>query len=89
MELKYKNYIARSEGDRFNLTEIRNLQKKDGTPTDRETVIGYSYRFENMVKNIVDLEVAKNEDVTTLQGYIKAWKEIRIEVLGILNIDNK
>ena len=74
MKLFYKNYILKSDADRFD------LYRK--TP-NKERVIGYSFRFEEALTRIAELETAKS-DVSDLKGYLKVYKQAVKEIKEVL-----
>lgn len=95
MELKYKNYRAVANpvpGTRFDLFETRTVRAEKDTKTktkdklySSEHTVGYSYTFESMLKKIAQLEVSKNENIHTIQGYIVELKRVVEDLKQVLN----
>lgn len=82
MKLTYENYVAYSDDGRFNLYKIVMAKaekdseiRKKGEKYESESLVGYGYTFETLVKRIITDVVISNEDVTTLKEYIKAYRE--------------
>lgn len=83
MKLTYKNYIAKSDGDRFNLTQIKHLTAKEdgkkykkGEKYTTEVLIGYGYYFENLLKKIITLELSNGENTLSIAEYIDEYKSL-------------
>lgn len=85
MDLTYKQYIAHSEDDRFNLYEVveytcRIHDSKDGHKFGdvytKEVNIGYGYRYEGLIAKIARLELAADKQTYKLHEYIAMFQAI-------------
>ena len=87
MNLKYKNYIAYSEGDRFNLYEIKEMvaQKETknhsiGDKYNSEMLIGYGYTYDGLVRRIASQELNNMEITLELGEYVSAFSDVLNEI---------
>ena len=89
MEIKWKNFIMVADDDRFNLYRERKIEKKGSKNFGKITryEIGWSYRFGEAIKRIIELELAKREDVTTLKGYIEEYRKLVKELKETINVE--
>ena len=83
MNIKYKNYYAEDIDGRFDLFEERDWvankdgkEYKKGDKYKKMVVMGYGYRFENLLRKIVDLELSKQRKVVSVQEYIGEFKRV-------------
>lgn len=83
MDLTYKNYIAYSEGDRFNLYEkVMAIAKSDtknhkkGDKYETEVLIGYGYKYENLVRRIATEELHKDNVIIPLGDYVTLFNDV-------------
>ena len=72
MNLVYKNYIAKSNEDRFDLFEIkRQKNQKTKKISTVEVLIGYSFHLNQIVTRIAQLELDKKKDTIEIKEYIR------------------
>jgi hypothetical protein len=82
-KLRYKNFImfvSDNCRDRFDLYEEFE-SKKAGQKSRR--LIGYGYRFEEMIEQIVRVSMA-DKDVATLKDYVDEFKKELADIKNIL-----
>jgi polyhydroxyalkanoate synthesis regulator phasin len=82
-KLRYKNYVMFVSDcckDRFDLYEEFTREK---TGEKAKKVIGYAYRFEEMIEKIVRVSVA-DKDVATLKDYVDEFKKELADIKNIL-----
>ena len=91
MKLTYKNYICKEIEGRFDLWELKTLTApetttnlKKGQVYQKEFIIGYAFKFENLLQRIVELEIKSRCSTLTLKEYIIRYKEILNEITNIL-----
>ena len=92
MEIKYKNYTAKESDGRFDLsftTKIKakedTIHRKKGDEYEIETVVGFGYTFETLIRRIIENELSQNNEVMSLKEYINEFKELKNEITNILN----
>ena len=92
MEIVYKNYIAKEENNRFNLSkkemvtatrDTKNIKK--GDRYEAEIFIGYGYTFERMLRRIAE-DIMSKESKLEIKEYIVKFKEIVKEIDGVLAV---
>lgn len=84
LELKYRDFIltpSTNAKDRFDLYRVAKNQK---TGKDFNKTIGYGYRFDEAIDQFIKEKLSENGDITTLKGYVDAYKEAVAEVKSIL-----
>jgi hypothetical protein len=81
VELVYKNFVLKKDDDRFDLFENKIGKKEDGSIKESQINIGYSFKFENALHQIVSRSV---KDATTIPEYIKEYKEVLNDVTNTL-----
>ena len=92
MKVSYKEYTLRQDiiaVDRFNLsrtievTATKDLTTgiKSGEKYCKEEELGYGYRFEDGLKQIIHFELIKKDDTVDLKGYLKAYTAVNNELL--------
>lgn len=83
MELTYKNYVAKSEDDRFNLYILKpavaaqdGLKHKAGEKYTKEWIIGYGYSYQGLVNKIARLELAARQETHQLHEYVEMFNQV-------------
>ena len=82
-KLRYKNFImfvSDNCKDRLDLYE-EFISEKSGLKSNR--LIGYGYRFEDMIEKIVRVSVA-DKDISTLKEYVDEFKKELADIKKIL-----
>ena len=82
-KLRYKNYLMYVSDccrDRFDLYE-EFTGKTPGKKSKR--LLGYAYRFEDMVEKIIRVSIA-DKDVSTLKDYVDEFKKELADIKNIL-----
>lgn len=84
LTIKYENFIlipstnAKAHFDLFVLT------KNQKTGKDYNKIVGYGYRFNEAIHQIISEDLSKDADISTLKGYIDAYKEAVKEINNVL-----
>jgi hypothetical protein len=97
MKIIYKEYTLQPDViavERFNLSRtIKVTATKDikggckkGDTYDKEETLGYGYRLEEGLKQIIAFELIKNDDTVDLKGYLLAYKKINNELLKAIEL---
>lgn len=97
MKIQFREYTLRQDTiavDRFNLSRTINVTAtkdltngvKSGEKYDKEEELGYGYRFEDGLKQIIAFELIKKDDAVDLKGYLKAYKEVNDELLKAIEL---
>ena len=82
--LKYKDFNLTPcdhARDRFDLTRTTKNQK---TGKDFNKLIGYGYRFDEAIHQIISEELSESSEISTLKGYVDAYKEFVKKIKDIL-----
>jgi uncharacterized protein (DUF1786 family) len=82
-KLRYKNFLMFVSDccrDRFDLYE-EFINKKTGLKSKR--FIGYGYRFEEMIEEIIRISVA-DKDISTLKEYVDEFKREKADIQKLL-----
>ena len=88
MQITYKDYVlipADVCKDRFDLYKKGVYETGNNIGKDKQTIIGYGYRFEDAIEKIIRLEVANNESVTTLREYVTEYRQLVSEARSLLS----
>lgn len=84
LTLKYKNFIlipSPNAKDRFDLFVLNKNQKLG---KDYNKIVGYGYRFDEAIHQIISEELSENSDINELKGYVDAYKLAVKEIISIL-----
>ena len=85
MNIIYKNYRLEPEGSRFNLYKtVKGTNPKTKEPCENEKTIGYSMRLETIVDEIIHDKLADKQGNTSLQEWIRQYKEAAKDIKTIL-----
>jgi len=77
---KYRIYVADIVRDRFDIFE----EKTNGeTSKKSETLIGYGYRFEDMIEKLCRVAIS-DRDMATFKDYVTEFKREKAEIQKIL-----
>lgn len=77
---KYKIYITDVVRDRFDIFEEKTNGK---TNRKSESLIGYGYRFEDMIEKLCRVAISE-KDMTTFKDYVTEFKKERAKIQEIL-----
>ncbi len=90
--IRYKNYRLEPDNGRFNLTREYTIPERTDPKTKQvfpehkaDEPMGYSMKFESCLHLIAIDLLERNESITTISDYIKAYKAEKEEMLNVLN----
>ena len=84
MKLRYKDFAlipSQNAKDRFDLFVLTKNQK---TGKDYDKLIGYGYRLDEAIHQIISELLSENLDIDTLKGYVDAYKNAVKEISNVL-----
>ena len=82
MKIEYKDYVLTPTDvckDRFDLYKKGVYKSGKNIGKTKETIIGYGYSFEIAIDTIIKLEIADNNDVTTIEELVKEYRKLLLE----------
>ncbi len=96
MKITYREYTLRQDViavERFNLSRVitaiatQDLKSgvKEGEEYQKEEELGYGYTLENAIQKIIAFELIKNDSTVDLKAFLRAYKEIKEDILTTLS----
>lgn len=87
MNIKYKNYMLKQSGDRFDLYETVTRTKKETKENYlAEKDIGYGFTLNNPIKRMIMEELSKNTNTVTLESFLQAYKKEKGDIDKTLSL---
>jgi len=81
MTIEYEKYLLKQDNSRFNLIKKVTRNKLDenknetGETYEVEETIGYGFKLENAIKEIISDKLENNKSVVTLKEFITAYQK--------------
>lgn len=69
-------FVIRIDEDQFVLIEIKTSEKG----IKYEHIYGYFINLAILIRRIVQIKIARNEEIKTLVGFISEWKSVQKQI---------